>query len=208
MKLENVNPFELKPNEWNSNKVSRDNLEKLKKSVSSLEMFKPLIVRETATGLEILAGYHRNEAAKELGIESVPVLNLGPIEEQKAKEISIIDNTRYGEDDSELLEKLINSMDTELIGTAMPELASLEIPDLSEELTEFEEHMVEESRDFKDSGEDSAKFLKFRYDDLDQAEEIEDILIFEAKENGFYFGDGYPNLSEALYNLIVRKRTK
>lgn len=197
MKLDKTNPFDLEPNTWNSNRVTRENLEKLKKSVSSLDMFKPVIVREYNGKLQILGGFHRNEVAKELGLTEVPVLNLGPISDQKAKEISLIDNTRFGKDDSELLEQLVNSMDTELIGLIIPETEELDLPDIGDTITDFEEKVISSRED------DSGKTLKFRYEDLDKADEIEDLLLGVAKDNGFYFADGYANLSEALYYVLI-----
>lgn len=194
-----ISPFELNSNPWNSNKVSRENLEKLKKSLSSLGSFKPIIVRQLGDkSYEILAGFHRVEAAKELGWSEIEVKNLGLLTDQKAKEISLIDNTRYGNDDSELLEQLINSMDTELISVALPELENLELPELEEPLSDFEEKV-------RESTDEGAKTLKFRYDDLDKADEIEDKLLIIARDNGYYFADGHANLSEALYHALVRK---
>lgn len=197
-----ISPFELNSNPWNSNKVSRENLEKLKKSLSSLGSFKPVIVRQLSDeSYEILAGFHRVEAAKELGWSEIEVKNLGPLSDQRAKEISIIDNTRYGEDDAELLEQLISSMDTEFIQDAIPEIEELEFPEIEEDLSEFEEKVREERTE-----EEGVKTLKFRYDDLDQADEIEDKLLIVARDNGYYFADGYADLSKALYHALVVDR--
>lgn len=198
MNLKNIDPFKLNPNPWNSNKVDRNNFEKLKKSLSTLGSFKPVIVREKDGELEILGGFHRVEAAKELGFTEVPVLDLGKITDQKAKEISLIDNTRYGNDDAELLERLINSMDTEFISLAIPETEELALPDMSEDFSsDFEKDISDNIRN------DDNKTLKFRFDDNDKADEVEDKLLAIAKSKGYYFVDGYPNLAEALYHALI-----
>lgn len=114
MKNINISPSVLKPNPWNTNIVSPENEKKIEKSIKRLGLFKPVIVRELADGtLEILGGEHRAQAAIRLGMAEVPVTNLGVISDKKAKEISLIDNGRYGADDSLqlglLLEELGNS---------------------------------------------------------------------------------------------------
>lgn len=197
MNLEKANPFDLVPNPWNANHVDRENFEKLKKSLGALGNFKPVIVRELDGKLEILAGYHRTEAAKELGMTEIPILNLGEITEQRAKEITLVDNTRYGKDDEERLELLINSMDTELIGLIIPETEDIELPDIEDEVSDFEEKVMADATD------DGSTTLKFKYYDLDKADEIEDLLLMVAKDNGFYFADGYANLSDALYHALI-----
>jgi hypothetical protein len=205
MKLENLDPHTLVPNPWNSNKVDRVSFEKLKKSVTTLGNFKPVVVRDIAGKYEILGGYHRTEAAKELGLATIPVLILESISDQKAKEISLIDNARYGQDDAELLEKLINSMDTEFIGLVIPETEELELPNFSETpITEFEESITATAPTTKDD--DGVKTLRFRYDDLDKADEIEDLLLKVAKTHNYYFADGYANLADALYHALIMDR--
>lgn len=114
MKNITMSPHLLKPNKWNTNIVSPENEKKIEKSIQRLGLFKPVIVRELIDGtLEILGGEHRAQAAIRLGMKEVPVTNLGNISDKKAKEISLIDNGRYGADDSLqlglLLEELGNS---------------------------------------------------------------------------------------------------
>jgi hypothetical protein len=196
MILKNVNPFELKANKWNSNRVNRENFEKLKKSLQTLGSFKPVLVRETDLGYEILGGYHRTEAAKELGIPLIPILNLGEISDDRAKEISLIDNSRYGEDDSEALIKLLDSFETDLLEDILPEINAVEIPDTSDALAQ----LTEELKQTKEI-ESDFKVLKFRLEN-DKAEEIEAILSKVASEKNIRYPDGYANFSEALYTFM------
>lgn len=140
-------PGKLTPNPWNTNVVSPDNERKIAVSLKRFGFFKPILCRELADGtLQILGGEHRWQAAKNDGsFAEVPVLNLGRISDQKAKEISLVDNGRYGSDDTlrlaELLEGLgdmrdlssfmpYDSADLESIFSASSiDLDSLEVPD-------------------------------------------------------------------------------
>jgi len=106
-----VDPKLLQPNPWNTNVVSPDNEAKIDASVKRLGMFKPIIVRTLPNGtLQILGGAHRRDSAIRLGLPTVPVVNLGEIDDRKAKEIGIVDNGRYGEDDTLGLAELLESL--------------------------------------------------------------------------------------------------
>lgn len=197
MKLETISPFALKANPWNTNKVDRENFDKLKLSVKNLGNFKPVIVRQLEDGsFEIIGGYHRVEVAKELGFPTVPIVNLGELDDSRAKEISLVDNTRYGEDDTELLSKLLDEIDTELLTAIMPD-APETLPDIEDASKAIEEEIERER-----SEESEFKTLKFKLD-IDRAEEIEAVLSITAHDKGFTFPDGYSNWSEALYHLLV-----
>lgn len=200
MELLKLNPFDLKANPWNSNRVDRKNFEKLKKSLQSLSCFKPVIVRTLPDGTyQILGGYHRNEAAKELGFKTVPVLNIGSkIDDDRAKEISLVDNTRYGEDDAEALSKLLDSFETDLLAEIIPDMPTVELPDTDDALAKLDEEMKalkEEESDFK--------MLKFKLP-IDKAEEIEAVLSRIAYDFDYKYPDGYSNFNEALHHLALR----
>lgn len=195
--IERVNPFSLIPNPWNTNRVDRENFDKLKKSLQSLGSFKPIVVREMEDGtLQILGGYHRNEAAKELGFETVPIFNIGNVDDARAKEISLVDNARYGQDDTEALAKLLDELDTELLDDIMPE-GPVVLPDMEDLTNELAEELARE-RD----AEETHKSLKFRLE-IEKAEEIEAILSKIAFDKDLKYADGYSNYSEALYHALV-----
>lgn len=119
IKLESRKPSELAANPWNTNVVSPENQQKLEESVKRFGMFKPIVVRETDDGLQIIGGQHRWEVAKSLGHAEVPVINLGRLSDKKAKEIGLVDNNRYGADDTLQLAHLLED-----IGVDANELAS------------------------------------------------------------------------------------
>ena len=109
--MQQADPRTLKPNPWNTNVVSPDNEAKIDASIKRLGMFKPIIVRILSDGsLQILGGAHRRDSAIRLGMATVPVMNLGHIDDKKAKEIGIVDNGRYGEDDTLGLAELLESL--------------------------------------------------------------------------------------------------
>ena len=82
---------------------------RLSNSLARFGMFKPVIVREHDGGYQILGGQHRAEIAARMGI-TVPVVNLGAIDDPTAKQIGIIDNGRYGQDQADLLASLIRDL--------------------------------------------------------------------------------------------------
>lgn len=105
-------PASLVPNPFNPNVLSPDNERKLDESLRRNEMFKPILVRQLDSGdLEILGGQHRVESAMRLGFKEIPVFNLGRVNDKRAKEICLIDNSRYGADDTIELAKLLESLD-------------------------------------------------------------------------------------------------
>lgn len=106
-----VDPGTLKSNPWNTNVMSPDNEAKLEESIRRRGMFKPVVVRELEDGsLQILGGEHRAQIAARMGLKQVPVFNLGRIDESAAKEIGILDNARYGADDTLQLAELLESL--------------------------------------------------------------------------------------------------
>ncbi|MDT4831295.1 Nucleoid occlusion protein [compost metagenome] len=113
LRIEQVAPNLLKPSGFNPNCVSPDEAKKLDASIGRLGLFKPILCRELEDGtLEILGGQHRWESSVRLGFESVPIVNLGRIGDKKAKEISVVDNSRYGTDNALDLAKLLGEIGT------------------------------------------------------------------------------------------------
>ena len=122
LKTQQIDPKELKHNSWNVNVMSPDNEAKLEESLKRFGMFKPAVVRELDDGtLQIIGGEHRVDVAKRLGIKEVPIVNLGKITDEKAKEISLVDNGRYGTDDTLRLAELLEGLgDASEIASFMP----------------------------------------------------------------------------------------
>ena len=117
-----ASPKDLQPNPWNTNHCSPELENRLDASIRRLDMFKPIVVRTLPDGsLQILGGQHRAESAIRVGLEQVPIYNLGQISDQKAKEIGLVDNSRYGSDDSLQLANLLRELgDVSDLGEFMP----------------------------------------------------------------------------------------
>lgn len=120
--MQSLDPRSLTPNPWNTNVVAPDNEAKIDASLKRLGMFKPIVVRTLADGtLQILGGAHRRDSAIRLGLKEVPVMNLGAISDAKAQEIGLVDNGRYGNDDSIALAHLLESLGSpEELGAFLP----------------------------------------------------------------------------------------
>lgn len=139
-----IDPNKLTFSPWNVNVVSPENMAKLKESVKRNGIFRPVVVRELPTGeYQVIAGEHTTQVARELGMETIDVYNLGLISDRKAKEISVIDNQHYGVEDSfglgELLKEIGGNPEeflpfseaelTQIFKNASIDLDSLELPD-------------------------------------------------------------------------------
>lgn len=207
-----VHPESLVPNPWNSNVVSPDNDAKLEESVKRYGMFKPVIVRELLDGtLQIIGGEHRAQVAKRLGLTSIPVVNLGIIDDKKAKEIGLVDNGRFGEDDSYKLAEIIESLggDYEDLAKFMPyteedlnsifvnssialdELDSLSLPEEGVELPNekaMQTHQV----------------MRFKVP-LKDVEAVTQIIEKTIKVQGFDDSDSMTNAGDALVHLLLKE---
>ena len=94
---------DIKPDPKNPRKISKDEYEKLLKSIKDdpkLLNAKPIIIDENNV---ILGGHQRYKACLELGIEDVPVIVMANLSERERKKLLIIDNTHNGEFDFDML---------------------------------------------------------------------------------------------------------
>lgn len=108
-----INPRVLVKNTWNPNKMSPEAESKLRNSIQQNGHVKPIMVRELDDGtLEIVGGEHRVDVSIDLGLDVVPVINLGKISDESAKKALLIDNSRYGEDEASLLSSLLEDIGT------------------------------------------------------------------------------------------------
>lgn len=112
MEILQLDPRSLTPAPWNPNKASPEDQLKLDSSLVRFGgMFKPVVVRTLPDGtLQLLGGHWRTDSAIRLGLPLIPVVNLGEIDDQKAKEITLVDNGRYGHDDAGLLADLLRDL--------------------------------------------------------------------------------------------------
>lgn len=209
----NVPVGDLRKNSFNSNRVTPDNETKIRRSIERNGMFKPVIVREVAgiAGYEIIGGEHRWEQAVELGYTEIPIANLGEISDAKAKEISVIDNARYGMDDTLALGEILKDIDVENLQDILPygetdlnaifSASDIELDDLEIE-GNFE---VEES---KESEEPEAPkppkthtIMRFRLP-LGDAERLTKLVASTQKDEKLTTEDELTNAGDALVFIL------
>lgn len=197
LKLTYEDPKSLKKNSWNPNKMSPEAESKLRNSIQQNGHVKPVIVRELDDGtLEIVGGEHRVDVSIDLGLESIPVVNLGKISDEQAKKALLIDNSRYGEDDAAALSSLLEDIGSAdelaewttyssddlaaLLGSTvsddlsyLDELSSLEDDDSETPTVAVPEIQTHQTMKFKVPAED-AHIVKDVIDSIATAQRLED----------------------------------
>jgi ParB-like chromosome segregation protein Spo0J len=215
MKIVKTSPRELRPNPWNTNVVSPENMTKLKASIERFGMFKPVVCRELPDGsLEILGGQHRNEAAIELDMSEIPVANLGPISDAKAKEIGIVDNGRYGNDDAMALAELMQELgtaddlsdflpygDAEL--TAIFSTVDIDVDGLLDDDFDDEEPEEGEIDITPEPAPRTHAIMRFKVP-LDDQERIKELIEKTQATHGYTEDDNLTNAGDALVHVLFK----
>jgi ParB family chromosome partitioning protein len=206
-------PAALRPCPWNPNRMDPEDELKLDASLARHGMFKPVIVRTLADGeLEVVGGHYRRESALRLGLTAIPVMVLGALTDEQAKEIMLLDNGRYGHDDAAALAALIGSMgDPTELSAFMPfDLTELEaiaatsridLDDLG--LDEPDAAPVETKKTAKTAK--THEILRFKMT-LEDAERIRSLIKTAMREGGFTEADELTNAGDALAHLLLSAR--
>lgn len=210
IKVETLAPDRLHPNPWNTNVVSPENQAKLEQSVKRLGMFKPIVVRVRDDGeLEIIGGQHRWEAAKALGLKEVPVVNLGVTSDKKAKEIGLVDNGRYGADDTLQLAELLDELgvSSEELASFMPysesDFASI-FSSVSISLDDLDlPDDVESPKAASPKAVQTHQVMRFKVP-VDDVAKITDMIERTMKEQRYTDEDSLSNAGNALVHLLSR----
>lgn len=91
-KIQEVNIKDIRPNPYQPRKTFQvEAIEELKTSILEFGIIQPLLVRESIKGFEIIAGERRYRAAKEAGLETVPVI-VKKLTDQKMTELALLEN--------------------------------------------------------------------------------------------------------------------
>lgn len=196
MQTEFIDPRALKPNPWNTNRVSPDNMVKLKRSIEELGFASAVVARRLDDGtLQILGGHHRAEAAIEMGMKEVPVLILDGVDDAKAKKIGLVDNARYGVDDTISLAKLYEEIgvDSNALAEFLPfteadfeivrRSVEIDLDDLEFTVDEDEEDEPLDENDRPQKAPKTHDVLRFRVSIAD-AERIRQLIEKTVKKNG------------------------
>ena len=210
LEVQMLDPSKLTPSPWNTNVVSPDNEAKLEESIKRFGMFKPVVVRQLDDGtLQIIGGEHRASVAARMGLKQVPVVNLGVISDQKAKEISLVDNGRYGADDTLQLAELLESLGgADELASYMPysetDLASifssvnialddLDIPDADEAAPSLP----------KEKPIQTHQIMRFKVP-VDDVGDITELIERTMKAQKFTEEDSLTNAGDALVYLLKK----
>lgn len=97
----------LDPWEKNPRGITVEGLERLKRQILKLGMYKPLIVRAAGRRFEVLGGNMRLLALRALKVKEAQVSVVEPASEAEAMEFALSDNDRIGKYDLPALAKLI-----------------------------------------------------------------------------------------------------
>lgn len=209
-----VNPRAVQPSPWNANVVSHENEEKLRASIERHGMFKPILVREIDGGvLQCIGGWHRCEQAIELGYETVPAVNLGPISDEQAKEVSLADNARYGIDDTLKLSEILGDLDTTAIEQFMPwtnrdidaltASIAVDIDSLDLDEPTIPDDDEEEKEAPAPKATKTHQIMRFRVPIVDGAK-ISNLINQTMKDQGFTQDDDLTNAGDALAFLLLQ----
>lgn len=214
MKFVMMDPRLIEPSPWNTNVVSHENEEKIKASLARHGMFKPLLVRDLPGGvIQSVGGWHRCEQAIELGYAEVPVFNLGTISDDKAKEISLIDNARYGVDDTMRLSELLRDLDAQAIESTTPwtlrdissitQSLSVDVDDLDLDEPVLPTDDDEDDEPVVPKAPKTHTIMRFRCSNEDAAKialRVQDAM----KTQGFTKEDDLTNAGDALAYLLLK----
>ena len=108
---------QLKPYEKNPRTITPEELEKLKRSITTFGLIDPLIIDDNNM---IIGGHQRLKAAAELGIANIPVVKLTGLSEDQKKTLNISLNKISGEWNEQVLFQLLEEIkksDAELLKT-------------------------------------------------------------------------------------------
>jgi ParB family transcriptional regulator, chromosome partitioning protein len=210
LSMEHVPVGELQPNPWNTNRITDPaNEQKLRESLQRLGQFKPVIVRTLENGqLEILGGEHRWRGAIQLGWDTVPIINLGRIDDHRAKEIGLVDNGRYGEDDPIGLSALLRDLGNDIF-TILPvsdfDLAALEkVSSINlDDLDKTPPEQLPNLNDLKPAP--SSQVMRFKVPVADVAW-VTTMIEQEMKRGNYTDEDALSNAGNAFVALLSRLR--
>ncbi len=205
LKITYVDGGELQENPWNPNHVSPTNMDKLRSSMSELDTFRPVICREIDGGIQILGGKHRVQVLTEMG-EKIPIINLGPIDDVRAKKISLVDNGRYGEDDTQQYAAVLNDIGSaeeilKLLPIDADELASFfSIQDVNFDDLQIPDDPAGEADDPLDLSTPTApthQIMRFKVSKVD-APLVSALIDRIKREQAFMESDDLTNSGDAL----------
>lgn len=209
-----IDPRKLRKNAFNTNKMSAENVEKLRNSIRRNGLIGAIVARENDLGeLEIIGGEHRVQIAIEEGLTDVAVHNIGYISDDRAKELMLLDNGRYGQDDAfelaSLMDELSASGDVDL-ASFMPyssedldklmSVTDIDLDSLDDD-PEDEIGEVERTTEKREAPLQTHQVLRFRVS-MDDVARVQAVVGRVMAEQGFNDEDSMTNAGDALVHLV------
>lgn len=204
-----IEPNKLRGNPWNPNVLDPASEHKLDASLKRLGFFKPIIARELDAGvLEILGGHHRWESAVRLGLDKIPIINLGKVSDERAKEIGLADNGRWGHDDAGKLAEVFADLDidelTEFLPYSENDLSAIiATADIDLDDLDLDDDDVDLGGDTKAPPTDT--IMRFKVPVRD-AEAISETIRRVVAEQGFDGSNALTNAGDALVHLLLGEK--
>lgn len=93
--LKKVDINKVYPNDWNpkqkleENHFNQQKYQKIKKNIELKALYAPILTRTYKDGWQIIDGYHRWLACKELGYKQIMIWDLGKVSDEEAKTITL-----------------------------------------------------------------------------------------------------------------------
>lgn len=153
LKIETTKISALHPDPANPRQIGKSELEALTRSIGEFGLVDPIIARRDDK--IVIGGHQRLQAARKLGLQTVPVIFLD-IDESKARLLNVALNKISGEWDDELLARLLDNLGDQVDPT-LTGFDESEIEGLLKTLDAREKKDRTESFDFAEAIENARK---------------------------------------------------
>lgn len=108
--LAHVAPGDLAPNPWNPNEMDPDMLDHARASIKEFGFVDPVTVRTLGKGYQIIDGEHRWRIALEMNLPTIPVYDVGDVEDTVAEQLTIVLNETRGQANPQKLGALLRNL--------------------------------------------------------------------------------------------------
>ena len=153
MELIEVNPKEIIYDELNPNVMDSKTFKALTNEIKKNGFIQPVVIREREGQFYVIDGEHRVEAAKILGLEKIPAVNLGDVDDEKARILLVNLNRLKGEFSPYKFAELIEELEKQKIDLQQAIYMDEKELDTYRLLRKLEEDNIEDVKTIIESGE-------------------------------------------------------